>query len=110
EEPGTHEDPGTQEEAYATGWLSCPPGGGVFLIGGVRVTAPANFTVSAWNEVLCNANVECTNLFTNHLMSNTSWLVMLRALVPGAGGERITLAAASEGTSVSGPTLTLPED
>lgn len=99
----------TQEPQYATGWINMNTPGGQsatddIYINGVRVQfdGHAMGMVHDWAESVNAANC---GVYAWEDPDN-SYSLLLRALVPGAAGEQITLVA--QGRTVSGPTLTLP--
>ena len=90
--------PGTR----ATGWLQLAAGMGTFMVNGLIVCNPEDYTdVEAWNDVLEPCGVYCTD----ESIESGSPKVNIAAIEYGEAGNAITLEAVGEFYSVSGPTL-----
>ena len=90
--------PGTR----ATGWLQLAAGMGTFMVNGLIVSNPEDYTdVEAWNDVLEPCGVYCTD----ESIESGSPKVNIAAIEYGEAGNAITLEAVGEFYSVSGPTL-----
>ena len=89
--------------ARAAGWLQLAAGAGTFLVNGVVVNNPENYTdVEAWNAMLEPCGVFCTD----EAIELGSPKINIAAIEYGEAGNSITLEAVGEYFSVSGPTLT----
>lgn len=88
--------------AQATGWLQLVAGMGTFMVNGLIVSNPEDYTdVEAWNDVLEPCGVFCTD----ESIESGSPKVNIAAIEFGEAGNAITLEAVGEYYSVSGPTL-----
>ena len=86
----------------AAGWLQLAAGAGAFMVNGVIVNNPEDYTdVEAWNDELEPCGVFCTD----ESIESGSPKINIAAIVPGTEGNAITLEAVGEFFSVSGPTL-----
>ena len=88
--------------ARATGWLQLAAGAGTFIVNGVIVNNPEDYTdVEAWNDILEPGGVFCSD----ESIESGSPKVNIAAIEYGEAGNAITLEAVGEYFSVSGPTL-----
>ena len=88
--------------ARAVGWLQLAAGAGTFMVNGVIVNNPEDYTdVEAWNDILEPGSVFCTD----ESIETGSPKVNIAAIEYGEAGNSITLEAVGEFCSVSGPTL-----
>ncbi|MCQ2370471.1 MAG: hypothetical protein MJ058_00270 [Akkermansia sp.] len=88
--------------ARAAGWLQLAAGAGTFIVNGVIVSNPEDYSdVEAWNDILEPCGVFCTD----ESIETGSPKINIAAIEYGEAGNSITLEAVGENFSVSGPTL-----